>query len=124
MSEKVEHYIERYRILSSRLCRTEDDYTEAKVAKHNRAMKELNRLIEEINSDRDIALKVYETLLESTDLQVQQMAATDCLIKNMHIDRSVEILKFISKHGDRMSAMGAQRRLKIWKGEIGENDPF
>lgn len=117
-------YVEYYIKLDSQLCKKKEDYIKEKVAKHNKAMKKLLALKEQIKADKYIAEQVYCLLLCCNDTHVRQSAATDCLSLNIHIEESLQILKDICKNGDRMAAMGAERTLLIWEGKLNPNSPF
>jgi len=116
-------YVEKIIELWSKLCQKPDDYTKAKVKINNLAIDELIPLIEELTKDHDLSEKVFEELLENNDPFIRQNAASHCLSLNLHIEKSVKTLKGFLKHGKPWEAMGAERSLKIWRGEIGPNDP-
>ena len=116
--------VEEYIMLCSQLCKKAEDYTKEKVARHNVAMKKLNKLKKNMYMVPELAENVYRVLLNCEESYVQQTAATDCLMINIHVDASVKILKRISSCGDRMSAMGAKRTLLIWEGKLSPSDPF
>ena len=77
----------------------------------------------ELSKDIELAEKVYAELLENDDMYTKLCAAAACLHLNLHIEKSVKILENIVMTGDSMSAISADRNLKIWRGEIGPNDP-
>ena len=124
MKLKTNDYVDEYIILCSQLCKKAEDYTKEKVAKHNMAMKKIEKLKKHMYLDAQLTESVYSILLNCKDPYVQQTAATDCLLLKIHVDASVKILKSISRCGDRMSAMEAKRTLLIWKGKINPSDPF
>ena len=124
MKLKTNNYVDEYIMLCSQLCKKAEDYTKEKVAKHNIAMRKLTKLKEGMYIDDQLTENVYSILLNCEDGYVQQTAATDCLLLNIHVDTSVEILKKISRGGNRMSAMGAKRTLLIWEGKLSPSDPF
>lgn len=124
MKLKTNNYVKEYIMLCSQMCKMPEDYTKENVKRHNIAMRKLNKLKESIHIDNELTENVYRILLECEDAYVQQTAATDCLQLNIYVDDSVEILKKISRCGDKMSAMGAKRTLLIWEGKLNPRDPF
>ena len=124
MKSNTNNYVDKYIMLCSQLCKTVEDYTNKKVAKHNRAVKKLIKLKEQMYADDELTEKVYKILLSYEDTHVQQSAATDCLRLNIYTYTSVKILKSIIQNGDRMSAMGAERTLLIWEGKLSPDKPF
>lgn len=109
----------------SRLCNEmEDYYSKRKVLVHNKAMRKLIALREEIAADMDAANEVYKLLLSYENMYVQQSAASDCLNLNILVDQSLQILKDRIKNGDRMHSMAAKRVLLIWEGKLDPNSPF
>ena len=124
MSREIYRYVEKYIELCSLLCKHEADYTKENIKIHNKAMKELNKLIAEISNDIEKAKCMYEVLLSQEDVHIKQLAATDCLNFNIYVKEAVKILKKISTSGNRMASMGAKRTLRIWKGELDPSDPF
>ncbi len=121
---KMIEFFDEYVKYVSQLCKKQEDYTKEKVAKHNKAVKNLLILKKQIKADKIIANEVYDLLLCYDDTNVQQSAATDCLSLNIHIDKSLQILKNVSKNGDTMSSMSAKRTLLIWEGRLNPNSPF
>jgi len=119
-----EEYIAKYIDSFSKLCKKPEDYTRCKVKSHNRAMRELIALEDELSQDVELTEEVFSALLENEDSYIQQNIAGRCLSLNLHIKKSVEILERTSENGDRMSAMGAERTLKIWRGELKPDAPF
>ena len=124
MKSNTNNYVDKYIMLCSQLCKTVEDYANVKVAKHNRAVKKLIKLKEQMYADDELTEKVYKILLSYEDTHVQQSAATDCLRLNIYTNTSVKILKSIIQNGDRMSAMGAERTLLIWEGKLSPDKPF
>ena len=124
MNTKIANYADEYIVLCSQLCQKAEDYTKEKVAEHNRAMKKLSKLKNDMYKDLRLTESVYSTLLSNEDAYVQQTAATDCLLLNIHVGTSVKILKKVYRCGDRMSAMGAKRTLLIWEGKLSPDEPF
>ena len=124
MKFNTSNYVDEYILLCSRLCKKAEDYTKEKVARHNTAMRRINKLKKSMYMDFELTEEVYKVLLNCEDPYVQQAAATDCLSLNIYVDASLKILKRISLCGDRMSAMGAQRVLLIWAEKLNPNDPF
>ena len=118
------YYIEKYVMLCGSLCKVATDYTRAKVKKHNKAMQQLILLEEELSGEIGLAEEVYDSLLNSTDNYVRQSAATDCLRFNIHTERAIAELEYICANGERMAAMGADRILRIWRGELDPSKPF
>ena len=114
----------RYMEISSQLCKKPSDYTKEHIRRHNRAMKERMGLAETIAGNLTLAQQVYRILLSQNDLYIRQSAATDCLNLGIHTVQSVEILTEISGSQNRMAAMGAQRALAVWRGEISASEPF
>lgn len=109
----------------SKLCnKREDYYSKKNVLIHNKAMRKLIALREEIAADMDTANEVYKLLLSCENIYVQQSAASDCLKLNIHVDQSLQILKDIIENGDRMQSMAAKRMLLIWEGKLDPNSPF
>lgn len=124
MELTINNCVDEYVLLCSQLCKNEEDYTKEKVSKHNAAMRKLNKLKKNMNTDSQLTESVYSLLLNCEDIYVQQSAATDCLLLKIHIDTSVKILKKVSRSRNRMLSMEAKRALLIWKGKIGPYDPF
>jgi len=118
-----EEYIEEIIHLSSQLCQKPDDYTKEKVKVHNKAARKLTALENTLDNDLEMAGEVYAELLDNEDTYIKQRSAAACLHLNLHIKKSVKILEYLRKHGERWETMGAERQLKIWRGEIGPNDP-
>ena len=118
-----EEYIEKIIQLSSQLCQKPDDYTKNKVKEHNKAARKLTVLENALANDIEMAKEVFGELLESENMFIKQNAATHCLELSLHIKKSVKILEHICKKGEVWNAMGAERQLKIWRGEIEPDDP-
>ena len=118
-----EEYVAKYINLCSKLCTKPDDYTKSKITKHNKAMRELIALDDELHKDIPLAEKVYAKLLENKNTHVQLISAARCLNTNLNIDSAVKILEFIRKKGDRMDSMDAERALRVWRGEIKTDEP-
>lgn len=123
MKKDKEYYIEKYVELCGSLCKVAEDYTRAKVRKHNRAMKQLISMEKELREDVALEKEVYAALLSSGDECVRQTAAGCCLKCNLHIERAVEVLEEIRSKGERMAAMGAEFALGVWRGEIDPRKP-
>ena len=119
-----EEYVEKYISLCSMLCKSPDDYNKNKVNNHNKAIRKLITLREELSKNDILSYKVYSILLENADIYIRQSAATECLNLNIHIEKSEQLLEYIIQKGERMASMGAERTLKIWRGEIKPTDPF
>jgi len=119
----VQVIVDQYIRLCSQLCQKPSDYTKENVRKHNKAMRELLRLTDKIKRSPEIMGAVFSVLLNQSDAYVRQNAATTCLNMGIHTAKAVGILEQISKSKDRMAAMGAQRTLRIWKGELDANSP-
>jgi len=120
----IKEYIDRYLDLHSKTCRKPGDYEKISLRKHNKAMRELISLYDEINSDRGLAEEVYSELLQNADMDVQLSAAASCLKLNIHIEDATEILERISKTGHSMAATNAVRVLGVWRGEIDPDKPW
>lgn len=124
MKLTIDNCVDKYVILCSQLCKTEEDYTKEKVSKHNIAMRKINKLKKSMYANPQLAEGVYGILLKCEDIYIQQTAATDCLLLKIHIDESIKILKRISKCSNRMLSMGAKRTLLIWEGKLNPYDPY
>jgi len=119
-----DEYIKKYISLRSKVCVKPEDYTKSKIKTHNKAVLELISLVNEIRKNNDLSEEVFSVLLDNEDIYIQQSAATDCLNLNLHVIKAIEILERVKKKGDRMAAMGAERTLKVWRGEIKSDKPF
>lgn len=124
MKRTYDDYVEEYLLLCSRLCKTPADYTAEKVKVHNRAMKSLSSLSDEIVADSEVAESVFAVLLRCDDENVKKTAATTCLHIGVQTEEAVRVLETICQSCNRMAAMGAERVLKIWRGEIAANQPY
>jgi len=118
-----EEYIEKIIHFNSQLCQKPDDYTKEKVKGHNKAARKLFALENALANDIEMAGEVYRELMENEDKFTKSNAAVRCLQLKIHTDKALEIIEYRRKHGERWEAMGAERQLKIWRGEIGPNDP-
>ena len=118
-----DEYIERILHLNSQLCQKPDDYSKEKVKGHNKAARKLTALENILVNDIEMAGEVYGELMESEDKFIKSNAAVRCLQLKIHIDKAIEIFEYLSKHGESWEVMGAERQLKIWRGEISPNDP-
>ena len=120
---KKEEYIEKILYLNSQLCQKPDDYSKEKVKGHNNAARKLFALENVLANDIEMAKAVYRKLMESEDEFTKSNAAARCLQLKIYTDKALEIIEYRRKHGERWEAMGAERQLKIWRGEIGPDDP-
>ena len=116
-------YVDQYIRLISMTCLKPEDYTKDKVKTNNKVMPKLKALCDEIDTDIELAGKVYSKLMHNEDRAIQLRAAGVCLKLNLHIEKAVEILERLTKTGNPWYSMPAERALKIWRGEIGPDDP-
>ncbi len=119
-----EDAVGRYVELCADLCKAPEDYTPTRVKQHNRTMKEIIKLDEELGHDAELAGQVYLDLMEHEDDYVRQSAATRCLELGIETKKAVKIIKSFRRSRNPMSAGWAERTLKLWRGKIGPNDPF
>lgn len=124
MNNDLNEFVDEYIALCGQLCKKAEDYTRENVVTHNRAIKKLNALKDRAHADRYFAETMYHALLSQNDMYVRQDAATECLLLNIHISTSLEILKEISQGRDKTAALVAKRTLLIWEGKLNPNDPF
>ena len=126
----AEKYIE---LLMKQISNPRDYGSKTKLKAHNKAATELHRLCTELHKDASMSEKVYGELLANENQRIQQSAASACLALNsdygyeIHIDKSVRILEEISKQDDgglNWPAQGAERVLKIWRGELDPMRPW
>lgn len=117
-------YIEKIIYLSSLCAQRPEDYGKINIKIHNKAARKLTKLEDDLASDIEMAKEVYGELIESDNNFIKKNAAALCLELKIHTDKAVKVFKYFKKHGERWEAMGAERQLKIWRGEIGPNDPF
>jgi len=120
----IETYIARYIDLCSKLCFEPEDYTKSKVKRHNLAKRALIALDNELGKDIDLSEKVYSSLLDSREIGVRLVVGIKCLSLNLLTKEATDTLEQICKDGTRMVAMGAERALKIWRGETNPDEPF
>lgn len=129
-----EEYVEKYiKLWMKQISNPEDYGSETKVKAHNKAARELHLLCEELHKDGFMSEKVYGELIANEDQRIRQSAASACLKLNsdhgyeIHIDKSVRLLESISKQDDgglNWHAKGAERVLKIWRGELDPRRPW
>ena len=124
MKTDKEQYIEEYIRLSGFLAKKPSDYTKKTTKKHNKAMKQLLLLEKDLSKNLQLATEVYSILLNNEDLYIKQSAATECLDLRICVDQSIEVLEYIRQNGERMASMGADRILRIWRGELDPSKPF
>ena len=120
----MKQYIDEYVSLCGQMCKSAEDYTNQNVKRHNHAMKDMLRLVDQLHKDTQLLLSVYNELLKHEDMFVKHCAAADCLRFGVHTDQAVKVLKMVCRKGDRMEAFAAKRSLKIWEGKLDPNDPF
>jgi len=123
MMKDYKYYIDKYLDLLFQTCTKPEDYGKISIRKHNKAIVRLNALQEEICKDNDLAEKIFFELLRNHDITVLLNATACCIHFNLHIEEAVKTLEFIIISGDRWNAEWAERTLKIWRGEIGPDDP-
>jgi len=98
------------------LCLQLDDYTKEGVKKHNKAMKQLAKLFNEIKENRWLAEELYDRLLSYQDERVRAIASAHCLGMNVHIDKAKKCLENISKTSNEpLSRFSAEMTLRTWK---------
>jgi hypothetical protein len=121
----AEECIEKYLSLklNPKICHSPKDYGEKNVKEHNKAMRTFIAFCSELSQNVELSKSVYSELLEHEDLSIQRNAASMCLELDIHVKRAVEMLENMAKLDDPWHAMPAERRLRIWRGEIDENDP-
>lgn len=117
-------FIEKIVYLNSQFCKRPDDYTKERVKIHNKAAKKLNVIENALCNDIEMATLVYGELMDSEDNFTRSNAAAWSLELKINTEKAIKVLKNLKKHGDEWEAMGAERLLKIWRGEIGPDDPF
>lgn len=118
-----EEYVEKIINLNYQLCQKPDDYTKEKVKAHNSAARKLTKIENALVNDIEMAREVYRELLKSEDNFTKSNAATWCLKLKIHTDKAIEIFNNLIKNGEKWEVMGAERQLKMWRGEIGPTDP-
>jgi len=118
-----EEYVEKIIYLNSQICQKPDDYTKEKVRKNNKAARKLTIIENALQNDIEIAMEVYKELLDNEDKFIKSNAAALCLQLKIHVDKSIEIFEYLEKYGESWEKIGAERQLKIWRGEIEPDDP-
>ena len=63
MKFNTSNYVDEYILLCSRLCKKAEDYTKEKVARHNTAMRRINKLKKSMYMDFELTEEVYKVLL-------------------------------------------------------------
>ncbi len=116
-------YIDRINHLNARTLQKPSDYAKGNVKKHNKAMQSLIALEDKLKDDLVLAGEVYLELLESTNKLTQSNAAVRCLQLGIHTERALEILEYRRVNGEPWEKMGAERQLKLWRGEIKPHEP-
>ena len=126
MIKDYKYYVEKYIQYRSKMCQSPDDYGIINTRVHNKAVDNLNSLIAEMLKDIDVTKKVYSILLENENSFIQQNSAGECLelTPPIHVEKSIEILEHTIQYGEIWEIMGAERTLKIWRGEINPDDPW
>jgi hypothetical protein len=121
-----EEYASRIDELYSKLNKPSDkDYSsKSKIAKSNKAARELHAIHTELRENIVFAEELLSVRLYHDDIHITQLAATYCLDFNLHAEEAVAILEYIVANGDYWSAVGAERRLKIWRGELDPMRPW
>ena len=118
-----DEYVEKIIYLNSHLCQKPDDYTKEKVAENNKSARKLTKLEKALTKDLEMAEKVYKELMESNNNFTKSNAAAWCLQLNINTDKAIEVFEYLRKYGERWEVMGAERQLKIWRGEIKPDEP-
>lgn len=108
----IENYKKRY----LELCSLLDDYSKTGVKKHNKAMKELAKLFNEVNNNQGIAERLYSELMDFEDERVKSISAAHSLGMNINLIKAQDTLKYISqKSNEPLSRFNAEMTLKTWK---------
>lgn len=102
------------------LCGYNVDYLSKKsINQNNKNAKKLLRMREKITCDLDSAIKIYNILLNNSNLNILTTAASHCLKIGIHEERAINILEEISKRKDiGILAFSAEMCLKVYKGEV------
>ena len=118
-----DYYVNRIVKLHSGTSRTMITKTSAEHRRHNRCVKEIYRIFDELYDEYELACQVYGTLMKSDDPDIRQRAATSCLIIGILVEEAVPILEWCVENQDSLHAWGAKRRLMIFRGQIPEDSP-
>lgn len=111
-----DNYINKFIKLCARLCKKKEDYTKTNVFKHNKSMKKLAELYNELSDDKYNAEIIYNTLMNNDDENIRAIAAYHSLSLNINIDKSQEVLKNIIKNTNNpIEKFNAEMTLKAWK---------
>ena len=116
-------FFNKYVSLLGKIYKRESDYLEIKTRVHNRAMRQLIALEEELSRNIPMAEKLYFELMKNEDEYIQWHASASCLSLGILVEESLKILDDIIANGDRWMLWHAERTLKIWRGEIRPDQP-
>lgn len=115
---KYSEILNKYVSLLGKIRKSQDDYLKIKTSVHNKAMRQLITLDEELRTDIPMAERIYFTLMENEDEYIQWLAAARCLRLGILVEEALKILDDIIERGDRWMVWHAERTLKIWRGGI------
>ena len=124
MMKDYKEYIDKFIALHSNTrWRVEDYGKNSKIStrQHNKAMRNLNMLYDEIHKDLDLAAKVYSELLLNENIDIQQCAAAGCLQLNIYITEAEATLERIIKTGHVMASRGSETILQNWRDKINQD---
>ena len=113
---KEEDIINQYIKQFITLCRKTGNYdNKIGVARHNRAVKQLEKLHEEVKENEEMAKEIYNELMNSEEESVKATAASYCLAMNIKTKKAEEVLKEIIQRGKNpIERLEAKMTIKIW----------
>lgn len=122
MKEIKEDIINQYIKQFITLCRKTGNYdNKIGVVRHNRAVKQLEKLHEEVKENKEMAEKIYNKLMNQEEESVRVTAASYCLAMNIKTEKAEEVLKEIIQKGKSpVERLEAKMTIKIWNDERGK----
>ncbi len=110
------NYKEKYLMYCEGLCLKAS--TNIEVQRHNKAMKNLGNLFNELKSDENINKEFLKELLQEGDERTKGLVAAHCLGLECYIAEAKKVLKEQAKNKiNKELAFDAEMTLKIWKKE-------
>ena len=85
--------------------------------KGNEMVKKLNKIVETIQGDEQLAKDVLSAVLSSNSVRARGLAAVDALRLNIFVNEAVKTLEEISLRED-IWGFGSKMALRIWRGEV------
>ena len=124
-TEKASAFITALLETYNKMCKKPEDYYGAScLTTHDKAVRKLSAIREELENDHSLAKDVYSELLKNEDEYIRVDAAWRCVELGILEKNALSVVNDTIAHGTHSNAFLAKIVLRIWRGEIEPNKPW